>query len=136
MARTMGKTRSVVSLDIPFYTNSFLIVDNTLAMLYNSSQSRGLSHQLTRNLGYLVYAERQRVKAFRLPVWDPQKPGELVKLASRKLAAKQKHEQLVAKAWGPLSQVVKLAEAKDGLTLGRVAVKGWKAEIMRRRGLL
>ena len=108
-------------------------------MLYNSSQSRGLSHQLTRNLGYLVYAERQRVKAFRLPVWAPQKPEELAKLAlqsSRKLAAKQKHEQLVAKAWGPLSQVVKLAEAKDGLTLGRVAVKGWKAEIMRRRGLL
>ena len=74
-----------------------------------------------------------------MPVWDPQKPGELVKLASqsgRKLAAKQKHEQLVANAWGPLSQVVRLAEAKDGLTLGRVVVKGWKAEIMHRKGLL
>lgn len=106
-------------------------------MLYNSSQSRGLSHKLTRNLGYLVYAERQRVKGFKLPVWDPQTPGALVKVQpSRRLAAKQKHEQLVAKALGPLSQVVKLAEAKDGLTLGRVAVKGWKAEIMRRRGWL
>ncbi|KAF8634668.1 hypothetical protein AX15_000769 [Amanita polypyramis BW_CC] len=113
-------------------------MDNTLAMLYTSSQSRGLPHNLTRNLGYLVHAEQQRVKAYRLKAWDPQKPNALVDFSERarkKLEKEQRYQELVARAWNPLSQVIKLAEAKDGLTLGRIAVRGWKAQFMRERGL-
>ena len=42
------------------------VVDNTLAMLYNSSQSRGLSHNLTRNLAHLVYSEQKRISEYKL----------------------------------------------------------------------
>lgn len=107
-------------------------------MLYNSSQSRGLSHNLTRNLAYLVYSERKRLREYKLNVWNPREPRQLVTPSAkleRRREKKQLLERLKASAWGPLSQVVKLAEAKDGLTLGRVVLKGWKAQLLRKRRL-
>ncbi|KAK2464947.1 hypothetical protein APHAL10511_003023 [Amanita phalloides] len=113
-------------------------MDNTLALLYNASQSRGLPHNLIRNLGYLVYSEQQRIRTYKLKAWDPHKPKALVNASERakgKLEKERRYRELVANAWAPLSQVVKLAEAKDGLSLGRIVLKGWKAQFMRERGL-
>ncbi len=108
-------------------------------MLYNSSQSRGLSHNLTRNLAHLVYSERKRLRGYKLNVWNPREPRRLVDISAKsdkKMEKRQLFERLKTSAWGPLSQVVNLAEAKDGLTLGRVVLKGWKAQLLRKRGLL
>ncbi|PFH45601.1 hypothetical protein AMATHDRAFT_158607 [Amanita thiersii Skay4041] len=111
-------------------------LDNTLAFLYNSSQSRGLSHKVTRNLAYLVLSEQQRIRAHLLNSWNPQKPMALAEASRVKKKEKNReYREFIGKAWTGLSQVVKLAEAKDGITVGRIVVKGWKANFMRNRGL-
>ena len=50
------------------------VVDNTLALLYNSSKSGGLTHRLTRNLSKHVQAEKKRVqvKEMQYRTWDAQ----------------------------------------------------------------
>ncbi|KAF8058747.1 hypothetical protein FPV67DRAFT_516028 [Lyophyllum atratum] len=100
-------------------------MDNTLALLYTSSQSRGLSHKLTRNLGFLVLAEHQRlVKHHPQKAWEPQirSPHAPPKpLDPRKEERKKRLEEFVANAWAPISRVVKLAEGRDGVTMGRIS---------------
>jgi len=113
-------------------------INNTLALLYYSSQNRGLSHKLTRNLAFLVTSEHQRVRFYKLNAWDPRFPQQFSNLSSkakRKQEKNKKFQEFVARSWAPLDKVMKLAEAKDGLTLGKIRVKGWKARFMRERGL-
>ena len=114
------------------------IVNNTLALLYHSSQNRGLPHKLTRNLAFLVTSEHQRVRSYKLNAWDPRRPQQfsnLTEKARRKQEENKRFQEFVAGSWAPLGQAVKLAEAKDELMLGRVRVRGWKAKFMRERGL-
>ncbi|KAM6494008.1 hypothetical protein JOM56_010369 [Amanita muscaria] len=113
-------------------------MDNTLALLYNSSQTRGLSHNLTRNLAWLVSSEQQRVRAYKLKAWNPQHPHAFTNLtekANKKEEEESKFKEFVARSWAPLNRVVELAEAKGGLTLGRIRVRGWKAKFLHDRGL-
>ncbi|KIL63730.1 hypothetical protein M378DRAFT_186943 [Amanita muscaria Koide BX008] len=113
-------------------------VNNTLALLYNSSQTRGLAHNLTRNLAWLVSSEQQRVRAYRLKAWDPKRPHALTNLtekARKKQEEENKFKDFVARSWAPLNRAVELAEAKDDLTLGRIRVRGWKAKFLHDRGL-
>ena len=69
------------------------VVDNTLALLYNSSKSRGLTHQLTRNLSKLVQAEKKRVKVEEMQyrTWDAQSPPSTKDVEKRARDAKKKH---------------------------------------------
>jgi len=100
-------------------------MDTTLSLLYTSSQSRGLPHKLTRNLSFLVLSEHQRlIKHHPQKAWEPQihaastpKPPDL-----RKEEREKRLEDFVSNAWAPLSQVVKLAEGRDCLSLGRLTV--------------
>jgi len=93
-------------------------MDNTLRLLYISSQSRGLPHKLIRNLGFLVLSEHQRlIKDHPKMTWQPTK---VVQRATEE--KRRKFEEFVENAWAPLSQVVKLAEGRDGISLGRVTV--------------
>lgn len=108
-------------------------MDNTLALLYTSSQSRGLSHKITRNLSFLVLGEHQRLIACRTyKAWEPQIPADPLKPLKpidKKQQKKKELEAFVANAWAPLSQVVKMAEGRDGVSMGRLTL----ARISRRR---
>lgn len=103
------------------------IVDRTLALLYTSCHSRGLPHQLVRNLAYLRGSERQRIRLTqaRRKVWDPRNKALLTKSQSVKLkdvnvsAKKKKEAQFELNADGALGEVVRMAEGCGNLTLGR-----------------
>ncbi|RDB24877.1 hypothetical protein Hypma_007432 [Hypsizygus marmoreus] len=101
-------------------------IDGTLALLYNSSQSRGLPHKLTRNLGLLVTREQLRLNDPRpMRAWEPQirtSPSPPKQRDTRKEEKQKAREAFEASAWAPLSQVVKLAEGRDGISLGRLAL--------------
>ncbi|GLB37963.1 hypothetical protein LshimejAT787_0410140 [Lyophyllum shimeji] len=82
-------------------------MDNTLSLLYTSSQSRGLPHKLTRNLSFLVLGEHQRlIKRHPQKAWDPQiHPASPPKQPDpRKEEKKKRLEDFVNNAWAPLSQ--------------------------------
>ncbi|KAF9059774.1 hypothetical protein BDP27DRAFT_1238110 [Rhodocollybia butyracea] len=108
-------------------------MDHTLSFLYVSASSRGLSHQLTRNLSQLYHAESERLCKRKYPVWNAQlAPGAReyqipVLEASPKAAAKElkarQSQHLEDCAWHPLGLVVGMAEGRDKLCLGRIAVR-------------
>jgi len=104
-------------------------MDNTLALLYNSSTSRGLPHQLTRNLGFLVLSQHQRLRSHQFPVWSPQLPPTsprykpAVEAPSRKDQNSKRWADFDEKAWTALSQVVRMAEGRQGISLGQIAIK-------------
>ncbi|TFK45018.1 hypothetical protein BDQ12DRAFT_673958 [Crucibulum laeve] len=106
-------------------------VDNTLMLLYTSCKSRGLPHQLTRNLGYMVLSERQQLSQAKYKAWAPQlpphspeyEPGNAAEKLRKKAGKKQVHTDMGAKVWCAVSEVVKIAEGRDGISLGRVALK-------------
>ncbi|KAG7453079.1 uncharacterized protein BT62DRAFT_925620 [Guyanagaster necrorhizus] len=106
-------------------------VDNTLALLHNSSHTRGLSHQLTRNLALLVHHEYRRVSEIKYPVWNPQLPADSKEYQIRVLPAKSRTETkrdamkaISDRALSAVSKAVRMAEGRDGVVLGSVAVKG------------
>lgn len=113
--------------------------DRTLALLYSSAQSRGLPSSLTRNLVYLVHAETHRLRysTRRYKPWSPQlpptsplyKPPQPPTQSQLNREAKNKNwAAMEDSGWAALSEVVRMAEGRDGLLLGRVSVKGrmWK----------
>ncbi|KAF8886010.1 hypothetical protein BD779DRAFT_1471387 [Infundibulicybe gibba] len=61
-------------------------VDNTLALLYTSSRSRGLPHRLTRNLAYLVLGNDKDYtnKSYRSGILSDHPDQKTRKKASRK----------------------------------------------------
>ncbi|KAG6825336.1 hypothetical protein H0H92_004036 [Tricholoma furcatifolium] len=82
-------------------------MDNTLALLYTSSQSRGLPHKITRNFGFLLLGEHQRLVPRRsTKTWESQIPTDpskpLKPLDSQKHRKKQDFEAFVSNAWAPL----------------------------------
>ncbi|KAH0588626.1 hypothetical protein J132_01613 [Termitomyces sp. J132] len=102
-------------------------MDNTLALLYISSQSRGLPHEITRNLSFLVLGEHQRlVTRPNQRAWEPQIPADPLKplkpLDPKKQEKKKQLEAFVTNTWAPLSQVVKMAEGRDGVSMGRLTL--------------
>lgn len=115
------------------------LVDNTLAILYNSCKSRGLPHQLTRNLGFLVLSEHQRLRGYQYRAWSPQLPptsplyqsaqkpamGQKVKDKNHK-----KWAEFDENAWSALSQVVRMAEGRQEISLGQIAIKkkAWRTK--------
>ncbi|KAF6761156.1 hypothetical protein DFP72DRAFT_32739 [Ephemerocybe angulata] len=101
-------------------------VDETLELLYTSSKSRGLPHEVTKNLVKLYVSQERnqwRIEAS-YPVWnpklDPIKQAKTLEKAREKLLESQAS---VKKGMDALSEVIALAEARDGLSLGRVIVR-------------
>ena len=102
-------------------------VDHTLEILYNSATSRGLPHQMTRNLASILGIERGRVitAMHRLPKWQPQSasipkvPKHLTPKVLKKLDLKKEQEELSENSMRALGEVVRMAEATAGLSLGR-----------------
>ncbi|KIM82415.1 hypothetical protein PILCRDRAFT_70613 [Piloderma croceum F 1598] len=107
-------------------------MDSTLNLLYSSSQTRGLSHELTGNMAeiqhhYLKWAQRH----FNGPwsIWKPQldptdpaySPMHIIE-KSRQRGERKKQRQSVfdRNAWGALGEVVRMAEGRDGVSLGRM----------------
>ncbi|KIM36735.1 hypothetical protein M413DRAFT_448876 [Hebeloma cylindrosporum] len=101
-------------------------VDNTLRLLYTASLSRGIPHQLTRNLGYLTGNERKRVisTAFStMKKWKPQEsypltPNPLTAKEIKSATSKKNEEAFKRNASGAVAEVVRMAEAAGKLTLG------------------
>ncbi|KAJ7721476.1 hypothetical protein B0H16DRAFT_1790679 [Mycena metata] len=102
-------------------------IDNTLALLYTSSKSRGLAHQLTRNLAHLTRGEQERVNAQRRPRWKPGLPVGSLEYkpffvdGHRNNAQEEQAE--ASHAWDALDEVVRMAEGRQELSLGKVRVK-------------
>jgi hypothetical protein len=108
------------------------LVDNTLAFLYNSCQSRGVPHQVTRNLGFLVLSEHQRLRSHQFQSWSPQLPLTSPRYKpSRPLDSQQKLKEERLKRWADfdvnalaaLSEVVRMAEGRQNMSLGQIAIK-------------
>ncbi|KAF8161739.1 hypothetical protein K438DRAFT_1619017 [Mycena galopus ATCC 62051] len=114
-----------------------LRIDNTLAMLYTSCKTRGLSHRLTRNLSGLVQREQQRLNTAKLPEWKPTLPADAPEYqsfhAAKQLAATKQREDEAAVAWNALAEVVRMAEGRNELSLGKIALKRTIFEDVRRR---
>lgn len=108
-------------------------MDNTLTMLYSSSQSRGLPHELTRNISSLVdnnikWSQRHYYSA--LKTWKPQLPPDseeyipkpvipTTQKGRNKAEKERRQKEFDRNAWGALGEVVRMAEGRDGLCLGR-----------------
>ena len=101
-------------------------------MLYTSCQSRGLPHQLVRNLAFLQGSEKERmlhVQAKR-KAWDPRNKALLTKIPTVKakdlnaLAKKREEAQFESNADGALTEVIRMAEGSGNLTLGRESTIG------------
>ncbi|KAJ6593212.1 hypothetical protein B0H19DRAFT_14565 [Mycena capillaripes] len=104
-----------------------LRIDNTLALLYTSCKTRGLAHRLTRNLALLTRGEQSRINSIRLPQWKPSLPSEAAEyqrsFQDPNLAINRKREAEAALAWNALEEVVRMAEGRNELSLGKIALK-------------
>ncbi|KAF9462378.1 hypothetical protein BDZ94DRAFT_1261225 [Collybia nuda] len=106
-------------------------IDNTLALLYTSCKSRGLPHGITRNLSLLVTSERTRILASARKAWVPHlpptspqyHPPQLTQKVLKRMEDSNRIETFKATAWDPLKEVVRMAEGRDGISLGRMKIQ-------------
>ena len=125
-------------------SGSLISVDNTLKLLYTASLSRGIPHQLTRNLAFLTGNERQRVISTTISAmtkWKPQvsypmtpNPPTAKEIKSANL--KKEEEAFKRNGAGALAEVIRMAGATGKLTLGSNDVelkRRWLRERTRRR---
>jgi hypothetical protein len=107
-------------------SGTLILVDNTLQLLYTASLSRGIPHQLTRNLAFLTGNERQRVVLTTISTMTKWKPQEFYPLTPnpptakeiKSASSKKKEEAFKRNGAGALAEVVRMAEAAGKLTLG------------------
>ncbi|KAH6910336.1 hypothetical protein BKA70DRAFT_1220953 [Coprinopsis sp. MPI-PUGE-AT-0042] len=90
-------------------------MDQSLHFLYNASHSRGLAHEVTKNLSFLVHSEKLRQKNTEqhYPVWD-EKTGEATG-----------GQKFTDNSLGALGELVQMAESRGHMSLGRVILKRW-----------
>ncbi|KAH8103548.1 hypothetical protein BXZ70DRAFT_738438 [Cristinia sonorae] len=101
-------------------------VDSTLSVLATSSSSRGLSHNLTRNIATIL-----RNASFANPKrkfnWNPKLAPDSKAYQPKPLAsfAKDRESQAYSNdAFGALGEVIMMAEGRHGILLGRVRSSG------------
>lgn len=107
-------------------------MDHTLSLLYVSANSRGLPHQLTRNLSQIIFAEYQRLTWRTYYAWNARltphaREYQLPEITQRALNKEEKARQsqyLEDHSLNGLGLVVDMAEGRDKVCLGRVMVKG------------
>lgn len=105
-------------------------VEETLSVLTNSTKTRGLAHSLTKNLSLL---RREHLIWFRdhhysfSGQWNPSLPPGSTEYqprdSERRPAQKERKARVRVfqqQAWGALSEVVRMAEGRDGVVLGRM----------------
>ncbi|KAH9949277.1 hypothetical protein B0H21DRAFT_146941 [Amylocystis lapponica] len=106
--------------------------------------SRGLPHQLTRNLGRLFNAYHyyiSRKGAHKRTHWNGQlspnadayKP-KVVRVGSRQQFQSEKKARWVQtddQAWGALGEVIMMAEGKHRISLGRIRREVWMRDAVR-----
>ncbi|OCH93489.1 hypothetical protein OBBRIDRAFT_724673 [Obba rivulosa] len=105
-------------------------IDNTLSLLCTSADSRGLAHSLTKNLQQLYdqHADYQRSRLGTRSSWNPQLPPdspEYKPLTGAKAIAVAKKREFRDRGWGALGEVIVMAEARQGMSLGRLR-RRWK----------
>lgn len=118
----MGKTEYVdilVSTKQMFSNLKIATVDNTLSLLYNSAISRGLAHKLTRNLHALSYRRKGWLHTAYERHSAPWKPTGGPVHANTKKRRTDRNESGEL-AWNMVGEVVRMAEGRDQLMLGRV----------------
>ncbi|KAF7290101.1 hypothetical protein HMN09_01315300 [Mycena chlorophos] len=105
-----------------------LRIDNVLALLYSSSQSRGLAHHITRNLAAISSGEQKRHdKHVKYPYWNGQRaldsPEYTLETVQRRLKRQEQDglPRKVALEWKGLEEVMQMAEGRSGLVFGT----GW-----------
>ncbi len=91
---------------------------------------------MTRNLASIVGIERERIitAMHRLPKWQPQDtsipraPKRFTPKVLKKLEMKKEQEELSENSKRALDEVIRMAEATAGLTLGRnkINIRRWK----------
>lgn len=115
-------------------------MDGTLTILSISARTRGLPHRITRNLSHLastydLYGSYNPDEP--LPVsWRPDLPPDSPQYAPRSIDPSSHHRpikkrvhdidlriKLNKEVWSAFGEVIKMAEARDGLSLGRIKPK-------------
>lgn len=121
-----GKKLLITLLPMCGHLRTLLKVDNTLELLHNSATTRGLSHRLTRNIGFLTHAYLRSRKR-KGQVWNPQLPASAplytiqpMAAPTAKMRTQQNRQAFDAAAFQSLGEVVKLAEARSSVSLGRL----------------
>lgn len=104
------------------------LVDNTLSLLYNSSHTRGLPHQITKYLGHFIFVQRFRHRHTKDQglTWNPQLPRDSPEYKPRpkkpatlaKQSKQEKMKQLADDALGHLREVARMAEGRDEILFG------------------
>ena len=106
-------------------------MDNTLSLLYTSSQSRGLPHRVTRNMAQLqikhlkwakkhYYSSSGHWKPNLDPSSDEYKPKHFTQRAKNREEKRRRQDAFERCAWGAMGEVVRMAEARHRISLGRV----------------
>ncbi|XP_006461347.1 hypothetical protein AGABI2DRAFT_205102 [Agaricus bisporus var. bisporus H97] len=103
-------------------------MDNTLSLLYNSSHTRGLPHQITKYLGHFIFVQRFRHRHTKDQglTWNPQLPRDSPEYKPRpkkpatlaKQSKQEKMKQLADDALGHLREVARMAEGRDEILFG------------------
>ncbi|KAG1716220.1 hypothetical protein ID866_960 [Astraeus odoratus] len=117
-------------------------MDHTLTFLLSSAQSRGLSHRVVRNVNILSEAHRLWIRAnyYRgakrwnphlppsSPTYDPKSLLPADMRAVRKRDRRREAKVLDERCWDALGEVIRMAEARHNLSLGRHRMRPWKIE--------
>ncbi|KIK34836.1 hypothetical protein CY34DRAFT_613086 [Suillus luteus UH-Slu-Lm8-n1] len=117
-------------------------VDHTLSLLATAAVSRGLAHKITRNLKWLrqnhvlwveksYYAHRHYWKPQLPQTSEKYLPYPLPKPGSRPdqiLRNNRKMRLFDEQCSNAIGEVVKMAEGRHGIILGRLHLKPWKHE--------
>lgn len=137
-----GKSEVRFLLFAIFKCLSSRIVDNSLSFLLSSAQSYGLSHQVIKNLSILVHTHRWWVWGSYykgVKRWKPQlplssseyDPASLLPKDLRRMNRRSKMrdaKKIDERCWDALGEVVRMAEARHNLSLGRNRLKRWTIE--------
>ncbi|TBU40384.1 hypothetical protein BD309DRAFT_967602 [Dichomitus squalens] len=110
-------------------------MDSTLELLYYSAITRGLPHQVTRNLSKMARANKDNISPppYRLEggVWDgtlppdhpAYKPGHVKTRRTNRTARQRDKDLLVDRSSHMLNEVIGMAEGFGGASLGRMQRK-------------
>lgn len=121
MVKQMGRAKYVMNpyANQPLLNSKIVTVDNTLSLLYNSATSRGLAHHLTRNLHSLSHRRKGWLRSAYERSNIPWKPtGESIQLKSNKRQTDRNEPGELA--WNMVGEVIRMAEGRNRLMLGRV----------------
>jgi hypothetical protein len=119
-----------------------LPVDHTLSIITNAAVSRGLTHKITRNLRWLrqshvLWVEKSYYS--HKPFWKPQLPSTSTQYQPYSLPTPgSKHDLILGRnrktrlfdeqCSNALGEVIKMAEGRHGIILGRLRLKRWQQE--------